>query len=102
MHVFALAENDLAQFVIDADEAHTQLDINNARSIVASHIADQPELAEKNSRMACRLKDGQFVLLSATRAQLILVTQLRIRIGVLLGLRLIIMKRTSMLWQNIV
>jgi hypothetical protein len=48
MHVFALAEHDLAQFVIDADEAHTQLDINNARSIVASHIADQPELAEKN------------------------------------------------------
>ena len=37
----------MAQFVIDADEAHTQLDINNARSIVASHIAEQPELADK-------------------------------------------------------
>ena len=47
MHVFALAENDLAQFVIDVDEVHTQLDINTARSIVASHIADQPELAGK-------------------------------------------------------
>ena len=33
--------------MIDADEAHTQLDINNARSIVASHIAEQPELAGK-------------------------------------------------------
>ena len=33
--------------MIDADEAHTQLDINNARSIVTSHIAEQPELAGK-------------------------------------------------------
>ena len=33
MHVFALAENDLAQFVIDADEAHMQLDINNASPV---------------------------------------------------------------------
>ena len=33
--------------MIDADEAHTQLDISNARFIVANHIAEQPELKEK-------------------------------------------------------
>ena len=38
---FTLAEDDPAQFVIDADEAHTQLGINNVRSIVASHIVEQ-------------------------------------------------------------